>query len=126
MKALLIGVPDAAAKLAEYLRAQGVEAEIAEPAGTGETEIALLAHELTHLETMLGGQRPDAVVLADAGDRALAGALVATKLLIPVAAVDDSQGRNRELLAHLADRILPADGGEIAAWIAAPPKLPRP
>ena len=74
----------------------------------------------------MDGERPNAVVLADAGDRALAGVLVATKLLIPVVALEQSQGANRDLIAQLADRVMPTDAGEIAAWIAAAPKLPRP
>jgi hypothetical protein len=126
MSALVIGASDSASTLAESLRAEGVQARVAESDPDGDNEIALLAHELIHLEGVLGTERPEAVVLADAGERALAGVLVATKLLIPVAALERSQGANRDLIAHLADRMMPTDAGEIAAWIAAAPKLPRP
>jgi hypothetical protein len=50
---------------------------------------------------------------------------VATKLLIPVAAVglDETEGENARLLAQLTDRKLPADAGETRAWIESLPTL---
>jgi hypothetical protein len=129
MTALVIGAPGPAGELAAALRAAGVEASADEdrPDAPQSGEIAALASELLRLETSLSERRPAAVVLADAGDRALAAALVATKLLIPVAGVGlgGSEGQNADLLAQLADRKLSADPAEIAAWLEALPRLPH-
>jgi hypothetical protein len=126
MKALVIGGFEPASALVSSLRAEGLEAKVAEAAGEGRSEIAALARELVELETLLAEEKPDAVVLADADDQALAGLLVATKLLIPVIAVHEPWGTNRELVAQLADEVAPAGDGELAAWLAARPKLLRP
>src|SRR5919106_3407415 len=100
MTALVIGAPGPAGELAAALRAAGVEASADEdrPDEPQSGEIAALAAELLRLETSLSERRPAAVVLADAGDRALAAALVATKLLVPVAGVglDGSEGPNAD------------------------------
>ena len=117
MTALVIGTGVPPAELLESLHAAGVEAELdAHPGDAAAAgEIEALAAELVRLEALL----------ADAGDRSLAAALVATKLLIPVAAVgiDASDGQNARLLAQLADRKLSADAAEIAAWVEALPRL---
>jgi hypothetical protein len=125
MKVLLVGESEAVGGLLESLRDDGVEARAdAGPTGSGMGEIAALADELVRLEAGLRESPADAVVLADAGDSALAATLVATKLLIPVVFVAGAQGGNAELLAQLADRKLSADAGEIRAWIEALPTLP--
>lgn len=127
MRALVIGASGPAAELAEALRAVGVEASVDKgPADGGPGgEIAALAAELVRLEKALRDEPPTAVVLADAGDRALAAALVATKLLIPVAGVglDGLEGSNADVLGQVADRKLSADAAEIAAWVGALPTL---
>jgi len=127
MGALVIGASGPAAELADALRAAGVEASVDDGSADGrqQGEIAALAAELVRLEDALRDEPPKAVLLADAGDRALAGALVATKLLIPVGGVglDGLEGENPDLLAQLADRKLSADAAEIAAWIEALPTL---
>ena len=128
MAALVTGAPGPAGELAAALRAAGVEASVDEPPDTPHPgEIAALAAELLRLEASLSERQPAAVVLADAGDRALAAALVATKLLIPVAVVgvDGAEGQNEDLLAQLGDRKLSADPAEIAAWLEALPRLPH-
>jgi hypothetical protein len=130
MRALVIGASGPAAELAEALRAAGVEASVDNGSvGPGqESQIAAMAAELVRLEEALRDEPPAAVVLADAGDRALAAALVATKLLIPVAGVglDGSDGENADVLAQLTDRKLSADPAEIAAWVEALPTLSEP
>jgi hypothetical protein len=125
MTVLLIGDPGSAALL-EPLLAKGVDAAVDERAPTADRgEIAALADELLRLESVLRERPPTAVLLLDAGDTALAAALVATKLLIPVAAVglDETEGENARLLAQLTDRKLPADAGETRAWIESLPTL---
>jgi hypothetical protein len=127
MTSLVIGAPGPAGELAAALRAAGVDASVDEdrPDEPQSGEIAALAAELLRLEASLSERQPAAVVLVDAGDRALAAALVATKLLIPVAVVgvDGAEGQNEDLLAQLGDRKLSADPAEIAAWIEALPRL---
>ena len=82
-------------------------------------ESAGLAAHLVEIERRLLAERPDSVALVGAGDEALAAALVATKLLIPIRIVDDSeegdasQATNRRLIRLLA---VPAS----------PPTLPSP
>jgi hypothetical protein len=129
MTALLVGEADAAAGLLESLRAAGVEPSVDRPGDVDAAdEIAALAHELLRLESRLREAPPSAVLLVDGGDTALAAALVATKLLIPVAAVgDEGEGdQNSALLAQLVDRKLSADSGELRAWIDALPTLSGP
>src|SRR5918994_6830534 len=127
MTSLVIGAPGPAGELAAALRAAGVDASVDEDRRDEPQsgEIAALAAELLRLEASLSERQPAAVVLVDAGDRALAAALVATKLLIPVAVVgvDGAEGQNEDLLAQLGDRKLSADPAEIAAWIEALPRL---
>jgi hypothetical protein len=65
---------------------------------------------LVELEHELEGSRPAAVLLADASDAALAAAIVAAKLLIPVAAVEAAtagDGVNSRLIAQLAPTYTP-------------------
>jgi hypothetical protein len=126
MRALVTGAPERAGQLADSLRAADLEAvadDVRQEAP--ESEIAALAQELVRLEEVLLERQPAAVLLVGAGDRCLAAALVAIKLLIPVAAVglDDATGENAMLLAQLVDRKLSADAGEIAAWMRGLPTL---
>jgi hypothetical protein len=127
MTALIVGDPDRAHELAAALGDAGVKGEVRafEPAGDDAHEIGALAHELVEIERALTGNPPVAVVLADAGDGALAATLVATKLLIPVAAagLDSAPGTNAGVLAQLADGNLSADATEIAAWLEGLPTL---
>jgi hypothetical protein len=129
MTALLVGETDAAAGLPEALRAAGVEASVDGPGDPeAEGEIATLARELLRFESRLREAPPSAVLLTDRGDTALAAALVATKLLIPVAAVGDERegDQNSAVLAQLVDRKLSADSGEIRTWIEGLPTLSGP
>ena len=129
MKALVTGAPEPAAHLAESLRAAAVEAVADEvPEDASEGEIAALAQELVRLEDALLELQPAAVLLVDADDRSLAAALVATKLLIPVAAIglDGAAGENALLLTQLVDRKLSADSEEIAGWMEALPNIRGP
>jgi UDP-N-acetylglucosamine 2-epimerase len=73
------------------------------PEPGGDATTARISGALTALEAAFEADRPDAVVVADDSDVALAAALVATKLLIPLeaaegAATDSPNGR---VLAHL-------------------------
>ncbi len=77
------------------------------PAGADpEGSSAPLARALVEFEAQVTAQRPDLVLLADDSDSALAAALVATKLLIPVAAAEparDPSSPNGRLIAQLAE-----------------------
>jgi hypothetical protein len=73
------------------------------PDASGATQA--LAAALVELEGALEADRPDAVLLADDSDAALAAALVATKLLVPVEATAEAVGTgtlNARLIAQLA------------------------
>jgi UDP-N-acetylglucosamine 2-epimerase len=77
----------------------------APPAGD-KTSSAPLASALLACEAELEAERPERVVLLDDSDVALAAALVATKLLIPVAAASGARSpasANGRLIAQLAD-----------------------
>jgi hypothetical protein len=130
MNALIVGDPKRAHELAQALAEAGVDTKVRahDQASDGSDEIGGLARELIEVERALAGDPPTAVVLADAGDGALAAALVATKFLIPVAAagLDSGSGSNADVLAQVADGKLSADAAEIAAWIEALPTLPEP
>jgi UDP-N-acetylglucosamine 2-epimerase len=75
---------------------------IPEPAGDGAT--ARICGALTALEEAFEADRPEAVVVADDSDAALAAALVATKLLIPLEAAEGAvtDSPNGRVLAQLA------------------------
>jgi hypothetical protein len=124
VKALVVGSADSAKRLAATLHAREVPASVAtpEPPGEERTEVGALAHDLIALELQMSEERPDAVLLADASDRSLAGALAAAKLVIPVAAVGDvdTGETNAQLIDHVADRRLSGDPSELVAWIEAP------
>ncbi len=75
-------------------------------AAGGAQSIGPLAEALTRLEGVLAAERPESVLLADDSDTALAAALVATKLSIPVVASDAARSpasENGRLIAQLAD-----------------------
>jgi hypothetical protein len=70
-----------------------------------------LAAALIELEQALEADPPGTVLLADASDVALAAALVATKLLVPVEAVPDAtagDGTNARLIGQLAATYTPS------------------
>jgi hypothetical protein len=72
---------------------------------SGEGSRQALAETLVALERELERDPPDAVLLADDSDAALAAALVATKLLVPVEAVEGAtagDGVNARLISQLA------------------------
>jgi hypothetical protein len=109
MTEIIVGEAETAETLARSAR----EAETAriwaaappDPADRQGTS-APLARELTRFEAAALAGKPELVVLADDSDVALAAALVATKLLIPVVAVEGAMSpssANGRLIAQLAD-----------------------
>ena len=67
--------------------------------------VAALAKALVALERRIESERPESIVLADASDSALAAALVAAKLQVPLRAVGaatDPASTNGQLIAQLA------------------------
>jgi hypothetical protein len=117
--------PTAAAELARALAAEGIElvaVELgSEPEGGGVT--AVLAARLVEWEELLRREAPAGVLLAAEDDAALAAALSAAKLELPVFAL--RAGPLARLLASAAseERGPEAAAGEIAAWAAALPTL---
>jgi hypothetical protein len=125
MRALLIGSGPGAEALLAQLGREGVAVERPSddlfPAANGD-EVAEIAASLVALEELMTGDRPDAVLVADAGNRALAATLVATKLLVPTLRLeDDSTGAgpemNRRLIERLADATVHRDAAAISTWL---------
>jgi UDP-N-acetylglucosamine 2-epimerase len=73
------------------------------PEPTGAAATARLARALVALESAFEAERPEAVVVADDSEVALAAALVASKLLIPVEATPEAatNSPNGRVLAQL-------------------------
>jgi len=109
MTTIAAGEQAAAQRLAATFPDPGAsEVWAPEPAGDAEREgsSAPLARALVAFEADAIGQQPDLVVLADDSDASLAALLVATKLLIPVAAAEDARAPstpNARVIAQLAE-----------------------
>ena len=104
----IVGSEAEAGLLAQAAREAELEAAtVVEAPGTA-TSAAALAQRLRELEETLTSQPPDAVVLADDTDTALAALLVAAKLCVPVAAAGGTAAAspNSRLIAQLVDRRL--------------------
>ena len=127
MKVLIVGESGAAEALGEALEAEGVEARQPGPLPSGSGgEVGQIAAALVELERLLDADRPDAVLLSSASNLALAAALVATKLQIPVASIgreradeDRLSGVNGSLIEQLADASLTPDPARVIAWLRA-------
>ena len=109
MTQIIVGEPTTAERLAESLE-PGARATIWASGAPSEGEPGdssrPLARDMARFEADALGQKPASIVLADDSDAALAAALVATKLLIPLAAAEGARGRssvNGRLIAMLAD-----------------------
>jgi len=109
MTRIIAGEADPAAQLARTLAGdQTARIWSSEPRGEGEPadSSAPLARDLARFEAEALVRRPESVLLADGSDAALAAALVAAKLLIPLAATEAAMRRssaNGRLIAQLAD-----------------------
>ena len=130
MRVALVGDERAAVRAA--LEAEG-EVELVEPseapAASRDGQIAELAAELRAFERLFGDERVERVVLAGSSNLSLAAVLVATKMLIPVGALQDAtraeagegpSALNARLIEHLADAALAEDAGVVAAWLREP------
>jgi hypothetical protein len=83
---------------------------VAAQAGDPETSISGFAALLVGFERSLSADRPTRVLLADDSDQALAAALVASKLLIPLQATADASraaSTNGRLIAQLVATYTP-------------------
>lgn len=114
-EALIVGegVPAQAALEARRDAGTPARAWIAEAAGEDEPagSSAALARCLVELEAEMQRERPQCVVAAGDSDAALAGAIVAAKLLIPVESAPGEAGAgsvNAELISRLAGTYTPA------------------
>ena len=108
MSVIIVGAPAAAHALAEGPEApENARIWAAPPAQASEAPaVAELATALAALEADLHGQECEAIVLADDSEQALAGALVGTKLPVPVfatARAADRGSANGRLIAELAE-----------------------
>jgi UDP-N-acetylglucosamine 2-epimerase len=127
MRVLIVAENARAGPLAQALEAEGTAVRFAPqpaPARGGEEEIEQIAAALIAFEEVLRSDAPDAVLLAGSSNLALAAAIVATKLQIPVLGLAergpvDDQGLelNRRLIERLADGLVAADASAVAAWL---------
>jgi UDP-N-acetylglucosamine 2-epimerase len=113
------------------LEAEG-EVELVEPpealAASRDGQIAELAAALRAFERLFGDERVERVVLVGSSNVNLAAVLVATKMLIPVGALQDANrgmaegplAMNGRLIEHLADVALDEDAGVVTAWLHEP------
>lgn len=133
MRVIVVGGAEPAAAIVAALTAEGVEAELLSPhAGSpGRRHNSALAAALVEVEAR-AATPPDCVVAVGTGDAAIAAALVAAKLAIPLVACPPSSETLGELdhaesriLTLLADQVVEGPGGdrplsavarEIAAW----------
>ena len=115
MKLIIAGGEAPTAKLASAAReATRSVSTIAEPAGSA-TSVTALAARLRELEQSMLRVQPDAVLVADDTDTALAAVLVSTKLGVPAASAGTgSTSPNGGLIAPLADERLPGPLGDWA------------
>lgn len=127
VKALVAGDAEAATALCAALREQGVDAEAYATQPTAEERsVGSLAGALVELEERLGAGY-DVAVVAGPGDAAMALAIVAAKLGLPLAASleagQPSSGEldaaERRILTELADVVARADTGPNPALAAA-------
>jgi UDP-N-acetylglucosamine 2-epimerase len=122
MRILIVGEKGRPDALAGALEAEGVDVE-RPPKGAFEAphddQVGELAAALLAFERLFADGAPDAVLLVSTSNLALAAVLVASKLQIPVAGLEEgAPGEaelNRRLIEQLADRTVAADAGTIAA-----------
>ena len=125
MKILVVGEMERPYALAGALETAGVDVERPPnsglPAVPGD-QVGELAAALIAFERLLTDDAPDAVLLVSSSNLALAAVLVATKLLIPVAALveaaqdeDHMSEMNRRLIERLADGTIGDDEDTIVA-----------
>ena len=93
---------------------------VAEPPNAARS-VSALAGRLREVEASLTAEPPDAVLVADDTDTALAALLVATKLRVPAAAAGGvgSTSPNGRLIAQLADQRLGGGPGAVGDWARA-------
>jgi hypothetical protein len=136
VRALIAGAGETPAELAAALRARGAEAEVSPPVAAGaERQVARLARALVEFERAAGGRGFELAVAVGTGDEAIALALDAAKLGIPLVAClppepgpDELERAEWRILRELAQERLPLEesGGaealaeRILAWAGAP------
>ena len=116
MKVLVAGGEIEAERLAAAAREAEIEAALlTEPPGAAGS-VATLAERLREVEAKLTAQAPDAVLLVDDTDTALAALLVATKLCVTAAAVADIDvsSPNGRVIVQLAERRLAGEPRALA------------
>jgi UDP-N-acetylglucosamine 2-epimerase len=104
-------------------------------AASRDGQIAELAAALRAFERLFGDERVERVVVVGSSNLSLAAVLVATKMLIPVGALQEANGgeagegplaMNARLIEHLADATLAEDAGVVAAWLREPQQRSQP
>jgi UDP-N-acetylglucosamine 2-epimerase len=122
MRILIVGEKGRPHALAGALETEGVDVERPPKGAFGaphDDQVGELAAALLAFERLFADGAPDAVLLVSTSNLALAAVLVASKLQIPVAGLEEgAPGEaelNRRLIEQLADRTVAADAETIAA-----------
>lgn len=120
--------PDRDGALPDELRAEGLEVGALEVGAPAAGATAALVAGFRDAEGALAADLPAAVVVAGEGDEALAVAITAVKLEVPVVWL--APGESQGLLAQVADRTVDASAGAAAIATAiresAAPTIPAP
>jgi hypothetical protein len=118
MKAMIVGGDRGVRRLAAEASEARIELTTIAQAAGPEASVSALASRLCELERAITTERPDAVVLADDTDTALAGLLVASKLgvTVVVGAGEGFSGPNGRLIGQLAEERVSATPGGLGDW----------
>jgi hypothetical protein len=107
MNALVVGHAEPAAALTSALGERGIGAELhALPRASGDRAVTSLAESLVELERRLTNERPALAVGVGTGDAALALAITAAKLGVPLVAWVEEADPIQEDLEQAEARIL--------------------
>jgi len=124
MRLMVVGARSDA--LAHLLEKEGIDVSCLphDALAGGEGEVGQIAAEMRAFEGLLSDGAVDGVAVWGSSNPALAAVLVATKLRVPVAAIEgrgDGNDRasqlNRRLIDQLADAAVADHAAAIAAWL---------
>ena len=119
MKVTIVGGDATADGLAAIAGDAEIEARVIAETPGAERSAAALAERLRELERAILAESPEAVLVVDDTDSALAAVLVATKLGVAVVTAAEAipTSSNGRLIERLADERLPDGPSGLADWV---------